>query len=163
MIETLIKSLHEEKQAVLSKAELVEYAMKQAVQIEILQELIIKNANELITCKNNLESIIKEYKMENIKPEINELLLPEVNYLISVVEAKEEEGLEIDHIIEEQENKIEAEKVIDASLIDAVHELENNMRQEMDNNINEAIMNNVKEEIKGMRRQVRKRPVRQMK
>lgn len=163
MIETLIKSLHEEKQAVLSKAELVEYAMKQAVQIEILQELIIKNANELITCKNNLESIIKEYKMENIKPEINELLLPEVNYLISVVEAKEEEGLEIDHIIEEQENRIEAEKVIDASLIDAVHELENNMRQEMDNNINEAIMNNVKEEIKGMRRQVKKRPVRQMK
>lgn len=160
MIENLIESLHKEKRELLSKVNVLEYASSQARQIEILQELIIKNIEELITCKNNLENIINDCKMENTNTEIGELLLPEVKYLISLIEDREEDSLEIDYIIEEQENKIEAEKVIDASLTDAVHELENGMKKEFDKMAEESIK---KELINRKRKHDKKRPVRKMK
>lgn len=160
MIENLIESLHKEKRELLSKVNVLEYASSQARQIEILQELIIKNIEELITCKNNLENIINDCKMENTNTEIGELLLPEVKYLISLIEDREEDSLEIDYIIEEQENKIEAEKVIDASLTDAVHELENGMKKEFDKMAKESIK---KELINRKRKHDKKRPVRKMK
>ena len=149
MREIISESLNSEKQKIQENFNMVEDALNTVKRIEDIESEILMKVSELKILKLRLydnpyikdKSIIDKLVIEEVallESCVTELIQIEevVNRggLVYIGESKTVSKETVNEIIEEQETKLDAEKAMDASLDDAVEELESSKLVSRSNN-----------------------------